>query len=198
MRRELAFVLLAACKAPDTSEEVRRRDEFAKAIALDAGARGVELANAADVRYESGFSEVLYDEELQEKCWPSVPELECARRWRFATYRKTPFRWLGQHALLRMRPHGATPMKLVVHGWVDQQALHTTPYLSAYVDGRVLSIVDVTPADGSFSIEAIVPSDLLANREWVGVTLDLSTVGWHWLDVRDLRIAVVDRVEWTE
>jgi hypothetical protein len=191
--------LVVACQhPPDTSDEVHRRDEFAKAVALDAGARGVELANAPDVRYESGFSEVLYDEELKEKCWPSLPELECARRWQFAGYRKTPFRWLGPHAMLRLRAHDARPMHLVVHGWVDQEALHTTPYISVYVDGRVLTTSDIVPKDGSFTIDAVVDPASLAGREWIGVTLDLSSVGWHWLDVHDLRIAVVDKVEWNE
>jgi hypothetical protein len=199
MRRELIALVLIGCRPPpDTHEEVRRRDEFAQAIARDAGARGVELANAPDVRYESGFSDILYDEELKEKCWPSLPELECARRWQFAGYRKTPFRWLGQHALLRLRSHGDKPMHFVVHGWVDQEALHTTPYISGYVDGRVLTTSDIVPKDGSFTIDAMVPADQLAGREWVGVTLDLSSIGWHWVDVRDLRIAVVDKVEWTE
>jgi len=185
MRAERAAVavcvaLACACKAPpDTHEEVQRRDAFARAVAFDAGARGIALANAPDLRYESGFSDVLYDEEMLEKCWPSQSDLQCARRWMFAGYRKTPFRWLGAHAFLRVRTHGTKPMRFVVHGFVDQAALHTTPYLSAYVDGSVLATVDVQPSDGSFLLDGVVGADRLAGREWVGVTLDLSTVAWH-------------------
>jgi hypothetical protein len=194
-----AACALVACKAPpDTREEIRRRDAFANAVAIDAGARGVALANAPDLRYESGFSDVLYDEEMLEKCWPARSDLQCARRWMFAGYRKTPFRWLGAHANLRVRAHGAHPMCFAVHGWVDQQALHTTPYLSAYVDGHVLATVDIVPEDGSFTLEGVVSPAQLAGHEWIGVTLDLSTVGWHWLDIRELRVAVVDRVSWSE
>jgi hypothetical protein len=202
MRAELvlaATVLLAACKAkPDTSDELRRRDEFARAVAEDAGARGVALANAPDLRYESGFSDVLYDEDATERCWPARSDMQCARRWMFQGYRKAPFRWLGAHAFLRLRTHGTRPMRFSVHGYVDQTALHTTPYLSAYVDGTTLATVDIAPEDGSFSLQAVVDPSQLAGHEWIGVTIDLSTVAWHWLDVRDLRVAIVDHVEWAE
>lgn len=200
MRRE-AFVALAlaACASPrDTSDEVKRRDEFARAVARDAGARGVELANAPDIRFEAGFSDIVFDEDLEQRCWPSLPELQCARRWQFMGYRKNPFRWLGPHALLRLRSHGARPMRFSAHGWVDQQAIYTTPYVAVYVDGRPMATADVIAADGSFSVSAEVDAAALAKHDWVVLTLDLSSVGWHWLDVRDLRIAVVDRVEWTE
>lgn len=182
MRLELGAAAVAAaliaCKSPaDKGEEIRRRDEFARALALDASSRDLRLATTNDVHYEWGFTDVI-----------EMPD----------AWHPTPLRWIGQRAFIRLRSHGAKPMRFTVRGWIDHKPIQTLPFIDAYVDGKLCASGSTDSDGGLFSLECNVDTKMLAEHEWVGLTLELSSIGWHWVDVWDLRIALISEIEWKE
>ena len=177
--RLAALLLLVACTADrHRSAEERLRDDFVRELVEREGAiRSFRLTSSRNVIFEAGFSPIEYD--------PA------------GDYHNHAFRYIGQRSFIRLRSHGDRPMKLGVYGWIDTKVIRSKPSVNTYVDGRFISGMDVKD-DGLFTIESVVGRDLLAGRSWVNLTLELSSVGWHWDDPPKLRVALIYSFAWIE
>lgn len=183
--RRLAIAVALACTAigcrskpaPPTEERLRH-DVFARAAASDAGARlAFELASSNDVHYEWGFSDIDYD-----------PPND---------YRGRPFRWFSQRSFVRLRSHGAKPMRIVFNGWVNREVIGAIPTVTLSVDGTPI-VSFVAEKDGAFGGMGIVREPLLRDREWVGLMVELSSVTYHWAEAPALKVALTGKLEWSE
>jgi hypothetical protein len=175
MRREILLLTLVACRQGDP-EEIGRRDEVGRAAALDAGAVGYHLAGSPDVRFDWGFSDIQYDPP--------------------GSFKNHPFRWFTRGSL-RLRSHGAKPMHLVLFGWVDQKTTRTKPVVSVFVKGTFFTSA-LPDKDGVFLVDTVIAPATLAGEDWVSLTLELSSVGFHYMDLPDLRVAVLNALTWAE
>ena len=164
--------------AAPMADERARRDQFVRTTAEREGATGsLRLTSSANVRFETGFSIIQYDPP--------------------GDYHNHAFRYLGQHSVVRLRTRGAKPMKLEIHGWVNCKLIRSKPSLAAYVDGRAISDVAVGD-DGLFMLGGVIGPDVTAGKPWVDLTIDISSVGWHWGDPPTLMVALISDLDWAE
>lgn len=173
----LAMTGCRSKQAPPTAERVRH-DVFARATAADAGASvAFDLASSDDVHYEWGFSDIEYD--------PA------------GDYRGRPFRWFSQHSFVRLRSHGDKPMRLVFNGWLNREVIGAIPTVTLLVDGVIVGSFRAEK-DGAFGGMAIVREPLLRDRDWVGLTVEISSVTYHWAEAPALKVALTGKLEWSE
>jgi hypothetical protein len=172
--------LLAGCEKRESAEvtrEVAQRDRLARELLFDAGAgRAWAMSSRSDVLFEDGFSGLLF----------APPH----------NYLNHAFRWMSATNHVRLKSHGARPMRLFMHGWADPYALKTRPEIAVYIDGRLIASMRV-PEDGLWGIETIVPPELLREK-WVDMKVTLSAVAFHWADAPYLQVAMMNGLEWTE
>lgn len=183
--RSASILVLAslglACEAPSPSAEVvrelGRREAFAEALAVDAGARRAwMLSSRSDVLFEEGLSALEYDPPFQ--------------------FREHAMRWMGQRCHIRLKRHDGRSMRLFIYGWVDLKAVKTRPLISAQLDGRLLATVRV-PEDGLWGMDLVVPPDALRTT-WGDLQITLGSVAFHWADPPGLKVALLNGLSWTE
>ena len=109
MRRPLvlltsATLFVTACSRGDGADpyaaESAQREAFVRS-ALDAGgaSRALGVASTYDIQFEEGFSILSYELDSKDG---------------HASFTNHAFRWMGQHAHVRLKSHGARPMRLTV------------------------------------------------------------------------------------
>ena len=163
---------------PRVSEEIERREAYAKALLVDSGASAYKVGNTADVHFQDGFSIVQFD----------PPD----------DWRSHAFRWMGQRGQVRLRTRGDAPMRLKVGGWVNEKVIDTKPLIRLYIDGQPIfpkgpGVVD----DNQFFIyEVDVDPTLFHGKEWVNLDIVSSAVAWHWSDPPELRVLVLFEFDW--
>lgn len=172
-----SFICLASigCKSERTTDgEGRDRDIFiAQEAARTKTDRAYWVSSRPDVRFNWGFSRVSYD----------PPSDEHGRA----------FRWIGAKSVVKLRG-SQKPMKLEMHGWVDNKALRTKPIISLYIDKRL--VMATQPIDGLYDIDAQIPAEWLKDAEFVNLEIVLSAVGFHWVDPPDLKVALLTHLGW--
>jgi hypothetical protein len=147
------------------------------------------LTTRADLRFEDGFGGLRYvDGSIDDPRWYDVshPPPEPARRG-------TAILPLYHRAHLRVR--GATDMHLALRAAVALNTIYTHPRLEVSLDGELLASA-VADAGGHYAIDASVPRDRLAGG-WHDLYLVFSGIADPGKDLRDLRIARLESVEWS-
>lgn len=181
----VAALALTACsrKDPKPTRESVAREEFARKTFADIHAdRAWNVSSKSDVQFDEGFSGINYDPGKQDKR-PS--------------FYNHAFRWMGQHAHVRLKPHPQKRMKLVVGGWASEHDMRTHPVVQLFIDDYFLNSTDVLDNNGHFYFEQEVPAWML-QREWVNLIVKTNAVGFHWVDPPGLATLVLYRFEWRE
>lgn len=173
-------VVVFACSAIGCSREhkgeVARREAFAYAHAVDAGAARLwGVSSNSQVHFEEGFSLPMFDPE--------------------GDFRNHAFRYVGQRARARVRAHDG-PMRLVIHGWINEKVIRSKPVVSLYLRGTQVGSSGVVES-GTFSVGGVVPPFVTEGEEWVDVDLVVSTVAFYWAEPPELRVALVTNLEWS-
>ena len=176
----VVFVATTACNRPTderVSEEVKAREAYGKSVlfAEDAG-RGYGVSSTSEIMFEEGFSQISYD-----------PQED---------FRQHAFRWIGQNAHVRLKPHPGRAMKLHIQGWVNDKVLRTYPTMILYLDGEPIR-TEGPIEKGHYWIDVIVEPEHL-RREWVDLSIRLNAVGFHWSEPPVLMVALVYNFAWTE
>jgi hypothetical protein len=191
-RAALLLIALAACDArrgtvdPAVADEIARREAFADALLADAGANAGKIRSSEEVRFEDGFSPI---------------QLEPYEKFDGHAYR-----WIGKRAHLRLRTK-QEPMELRVVGWVNLQVVHTRPNVKVYIEGmyrwrggwpREDRPRPVVVDDKGFFVAEIpfLPGWAPPDKTWIDATIEVSSVGFHWLEPPELRVAHVFELEW--
>jgi hypothetical protein len=166
-------------KSTKTKNEIVRRQEFARAIMLDAGAgSALAVGSSNELHFEEGFSTVQLD----------PPE----------DFRNHAFRYMAQKGRVRIHAHGDKPMHLKVGGWVNEKVLKTKPRVSVTIAGQAVGGTSVLDDTGVFKVDTVVPGAVLHEREWVDLEIDLSAVAFHWGEPPDLKVALIFELAWYE
>jgi hypothetical protein len=178
---------LAGCTQGRSDAEVRaeiaRRETFARAVVVDAGAeRMLNVTSTSEVLFQEGFSPVKFD----------PPD----------DYHNHAFRWMGQNGHVRLKTHGAKPMRLKIAGWVHEKVIRAKPVIQVFVDGRYVK-PDVDGQErpienGHYKIEAIVSPEVTHGAAWVDLEITCNAVAYHWSDPPELNVVVLYSFEWSE
>jgi hypothetical protein len=188
VRAATAVVLLCAaaglggCTRAEPSAEVKaeiaRREAFARAIVIDAGAEpSLHVASRSEIHFEEGFGAVEYD----------PPD----------DWHNHAFRWMGQNGHVRLRSHGARAMRLKIGGWVNEKVTIAKPVLSLTIDGRYVAWMGPVE-QGLFGLDVVIPATELAHHGWIDLHVLVSAVGFHWVDAPDLKAIVIFDLQWDE
>ena len=182
-----AAVLLTACSRRDGADpyaaEAVEREAFVRS-ALDAGgaSRALGVASTWDIQFEEGFSILSYELDSKDG---------------HADFKNHAFRWMGQHAHVRLKSHGARPMRLIVAGWMHHKVVGTRPVINLFIDGIHLGSTNPIREDGHYWFEKVVP-EWMIQRPWVDLVIQTTAVGFHWSDPPELRVLNVYKFAWTE
>ncbi|MEO7734220.1 MAG: hypothetical protein ABIY55_24870, partial [Kofleriaceae bacterium] len=186
---DLAHPTRAATTRVVRGDEPTRRGAWVRALADREGVHDAwSLNTRADLRFEDGASALRYVDGSVDD--PPRHELGQAR--------STPagpgkaIRAVQRRVHLRVR--GATDMRLTLRAAVALNTVFTHPRLDASLDGELLAS-SVADAAGRYTLDAVVPGAHLAGG-WHDLYLVFSSVGDPATDVRDLRIARLESVEW--
>jgi hypothetical protein len=180
----------ATRRAADGADEPTRRGAWVRALADREGLHDAwSLTTRADLRFEDGTGALRYvDGSLDDPRWYEVTHArpEPARRG-------TAILPLLRRAHLRVR--GASDMRLVLGAAIALNTVYTHPRLDVSLDGELLASV-VADATGHYAVDVTVPRDRLAGG-WRDLYLVFSSIADPDKDVRDLRIARLETVEWS-
>ncbi|MCA9587290.1 MAG: hypothetical protein KC657_18310 [Myxococcales bacterium] len=187
--RHVAVVALAlsaaACGrsgADPYAEEVKQREALAKRLMNEADAgRALLVTSTSEVQFGEGFGKLSF--ELDPDQHPS--------------FTNHAFRWMGQNAHVRLKSHGAVPMKIRIDGWVHLKVIGTQPVIQLFVDGVYIAQTDPVGGGGHFRIDARVP-EWAIRRPWVDLVIHTNAVGFHWGDPPELNVINIYRFEWGE
>ncbi|HEY0483614.1 MAG TPA: hypothetical protein VGD37_39115 [Kofleriaceae bacterium] len=185
---DLADVVRAATTRPAAGSELERRSAWVRELAdrehlHDAWA----LSTRANLRFEDGTTSLRFvDDSVDDPRWYEVSHPHEPPR------RGQAILPLYRRAHLRVR--GTTDMHLLLRAAISFNAVYTHPRLDVSLDGELLASV-VADAAGHYAIDATVPRGRLAGG-WHDVYLVFSSIGLPDRDVRDLRVARLEAVEW--
>jgi hypothetical protein len=146
------------------------------------------LTTRADLRFEDGVGPLRFvDGSIDDPRWYEVSHgyTEAARG--------TAVRPLARRAHLRVR--GATDMRLAVRAAIALNAVYSHPRLELALDGEVIASA-IADATGRYAFDVTVPRDRLAGG-WRDLYLVFSTIADPEKEVRELRIARLESVEWS-
>lgn len=101
----------------------------------------------------------------------------------------TPFRWMGDRSLVRVRGDGEHHLHL--KAWIKQNRLYSKPIMSVTIDGKPLGRA-YPDADGNVLLD--VPARC---NGWCSVYITLSTMSEWWLTADNLRAAKLLEFGWT-
>lgn len=164
--------------SPELKAEVIARERFARGVAIDAGAeRALGVGSRTDVLFEDGFSVVSYD----------PPD----------DFHNHAFRWMGARGHVRLAGHGAHAMRLSMEGYINEKVIRSKSVITVYLDG--IRIFDA-PADetGIWRMGVSLPADVLRHEGWMDLVLAVSAVGFFWAEPPELRVVVLNKLEWKE
>lgn len=169
--------------------EPARRAAYVRDVADRAGLHDAwSLNTRANILFDDGLSGLVFlDASTDEPTWysvlnPNAPSLT----------RGTAARWMYRRAHLRVR--GATDMNLAISGKINLGVAYTRPRLDVILDGALLATVVADP-QGRFDVSAAVTAAQLAGG-WHDLYLVFDSIAEPSKDVRDLRAARLERVEW--
>jgi hypothetical protein len=177
----LAAIAAGACSRPAppdpaVREEIGRREAFAHALLVDAGAEALRVSSTDDIRFEEGFTVI----HLQP----------------FERHDGHAFRWMGKKGHIRLRTQGDAPMRLHFVGWVNENIVHTKTRAMIYIDAQYVEQTDLADDKGFFFKYLTVEPKWFHGREWIDLTLELSSVGYHWLEPPELQVVHIFDFGW--
>ncbi|MBL0220209.1 MAG: hypothetical protein IPQ07_40855 [Myxococcales bacterium] len=174
--------------APSGSEAVRRA-AFVRALADREGLHDAwSLNNRADLLFDDGFTGLAFlDGSADDPVWYDVLHPPAT-----APTRGVAARWLYRRAHLRV--HGERDMRLALRGKINVGVAYTRPRLDVMLDGELLATVIADPT-GAFAITADVAAAQLAGG-WHDVYLVFDSIAEPQKEVRELRAARIESVEW--
>lgn len=146
------------------------------------------LATRADLRFEDGFGKLRFvDGSIDDPAWYELSHgyTEAARG--------TAVRTLLRRSHLRVR--GAGARRLSLRAAIALGAVHTHPRLEVSLDGELV-VSAVADAAGRYAIDVTVPGDRLAGG-WHDLYLVFSSIADPEKEVRELRIARLESIEWS-
>ena len=166
--------------------EPQRRDAWIRSLAEGLGMHDAwTLTPRSNVRFEDGFNGVVFvDGAVDDPRW-----YELLHRSASEPQRGTAVRWVQHRAHLRVR--GAGTMRLAIRGKLNIAGIATHPRLLVSLDGDEVAEV-VADATGQFAIDTRVT----AGDDWHDLYLSFSSVGEPERELRDLRMARVEAIEW--
>jgi len=186
---DLAAPVREASRRATTGDEPTRRSAWVRELADREGLHDAwSLNTRADLRFEDGTGGLRWvDGSIDDPRWYEVthPHPEPARRG-------TAILPLYRRVHLRVR--GATDMRLVLRAAIALNTVYTHPRLDLSLDGELLGSVVADPG-GRYAVDVTVPRDRLAGG-WHDLYLVFSSIAEPDKDVRDLRIARLESIEW--
>lgn len=186
---DLATPLSAATTREARGDEPARRGAWVRALADREGLHDAwSLTTRNDLRFEDGLGGLRYvDGSIDDPQWYEVTHLraEPARRG-------TAILPVFRRAHLRVR--GASDMRLVLRAGIALNTVYTHPRLDVSLDGELLRSA-VADATGHYAIDVTVSRDRLAGG-WHDLYLVFSSIADPGKEVRDVRIARLEAVEW--
>ena len=187
---DLAHPQRAASTRPSTGDEATRRSAWVKELADREGVHDAwSLATRADLRFEDGAGQLRFvDGAIDDPRWYDVTHPRAAPAARGTAI-------LPMQRRVHLRVRGATDMRLRLRAAVALGSVFTHPRLDVSLDGELIGSAIADPA-GKYQIEALVPRARLAGG-WHDVYLVFSSVAEPERDIRDVRIARLESVEWT-
>ena len=187
---DLATPLREASQRVLSGDEPARRGAWVRALADREGLHDAwSLTTRAELRFEDGTGAVRYvDGSIDDPQWYEVthPRPEPARRG-------TAILPIYRRAHLRVRGDG--DRRLALRAAIALNIVYTHPRLDVSLDGELLASA-VADATGHHAIDVIVPRDRLAGG-WHDLYLVFSSIADPGKDVRDLRIARLEAIEWS-
>ena len=170
-------------------DEPTRRGAWVRALADREGAHAAwSLNTRADLRFEDGVGTLRYtDDSIDDPQWYEISHARSA-----ATGPGKPIRPAQRRVHLRVR--GTTDMRLTLRAAVALNTVFTHPRLDVSLDGELVAS-SVADAAGRYAVDLVVPRARLAGG-WRDLYLVFSSVADPATDVRDLRIARLESVEW--
>ncbi|TMQ18286.1 MAG: hypothetical protein E6J90_20465 [Deltaproteobacteria bacterium] len=186
---DLGTPLRPASTRAATGSEPERRGAWVRELADREHLHDVwSLSTRADLRFEDGTGGVKFvDDSVDDPKWYDVTHPhEPARRG-------TAVLWVQRRAHLRVR--GASDMQLGLRARIALGMVNTHPRLDVSLDGELVASA-VADATGHYAIAATVPRDRLAGG-WHDLYLVFSSIGDPDRDLRDVRVARLEAVEWS-
>jgi hypothetical protein len=182
-----SFVLLCASfllscggerkPSPEVVEEVDRREAYAHSLLRDAGAEALRMSSTEDIVFREGFSLI---------------QLEPAEKFNGGAYR-----WMSGRGRIRLRVRDPnTPTRLRFAFWIVEQVVHTKVRVHFYVDGQYVGSTLFADEHGVLFSDTTIDPIYLRGREWVDLTLEPSSIGFHWMDVPEHRWVKLFNFEW--
>lgn len=169
--------------------EPARRAAYVRDVADRAGLHDAwSLNTRANILFDDGLTGLVFlDPSTDDPTWysalnPNAPEKT----------RGTAARWMYRRAHLRVR--GATDMRLALSGKINLGVAYTRPRLDVILDGALLATVVADPG-GRFDVNTVVTAAQLAGG-WHDLYLVFDSIAEPSKDVRELRAARLERVEW--
>lgn len=169
--------------------EPARRAAYVRDVADRAGLHDAwSLNTRANILFDDGLSGLVFlDASTDDPTWYSALSPNAP-----SPTRGTAARWMYRRAHLRVR--GATDMNLAISGKINLGVAYTRPRLDVILDGALLATVVADP-QGRFDVNAVVTAAQLAGG-WHDLYLVFDSIAEPSKDVRDLRAARLERVEW--
>jgi hypothetical protein len=174
---------------PQTYGEAARRAAFVRDLADREELHDAwSLSTRANVLFDDGFTGLVFlDAATDDPTWYDVFHAPAV-----GATRGVAARWLYRRSHLRVR--GTTDMRLALSGKVNLGVAYTRPRLDVMLDGELLATV-VADAGGRYDIDAVVPAAKLAGG-WHDIYLVFDSIAEPAKDVRDLRAARLESLEW--
>lgn len=186
---DLAAPVRPASQRAAPGDEPTRRTAWARELADREHLHDAwSLTTRADLRFEDGVSPLRFvDGSVDDPQWYEISHgyTEAARG--------TAVRPLARRAHLRVR--GATDMRLALRAAIALNAVYSHPRLELALDGDVIGSA-IADAAGRYAFDVIVPRDRLAGG-WHDLYLVFSSIADPEKEVRELRIARLESVEWS-
>lgn len=169
--------------------EIGRRTAYVRDLADREQLRDAwSLTTRSDVLFDDGFTGLVFlDAATDDPTWYDVFHAPAT-----GSTRGQAARWLYRRAHLRVRGQG--DMKLALRGKVNLGAAYTRPRLDVMFDGDLLATT-IVDSDGRFSIDTVVERSRLGTG-WHDIYLVFDSIAEPSKDVRDLRAARLERLEW--
>jgi hypothetical protein len=159
-------------------EEARREEFRLHVLATEDAGRTGDVSSRPDVVFEDGFTKIMFD--------PTDD------------FRGHAFRWLGPNAHVRLKSHGNKRMRLHFKGWLDLNKIQTWPVITVFINGVAVK-KPLPPVEFSFfEFESEISPDAFEGHEWADLHIVVASVAWHWLDAKQLSVAIIDDFDWVE
>jgi hypothetical protein len=166
------------------ASEPERREAFVRRLAKrEHLEREWALSSRRDLVFEDGLSNETYAQPADDAHWYDFFVRDPNPT------RGQPIRWLSRRAHLRVRGEGG--MHLVMRGRINTSLVFTRPRFDVSLDGELLGSF-TTDEGGAFAIDL----DVAASSSWGDLYIVMSSAGQAERDVKDLRLARLEEVQW--